>query len=212
MNISLVHKNLLLVDALKTLFEMLPEFGTVSTYTLGDTFLEDAEVAPPDLLIMDLETTVLDGRDLLEIGRKRLPEELKIVVFSEITDVQNIKLMIKRGVQGILSQSTTFEELKECVTTIAAGNQYIGNSLKTSLINSVFTSDSIALHLSPRENEVLQRVCGGSTIKEIAYDLKLSAHTVQYYHRSVMDKLKVKRTTDLIVYAIQHKLYVPESK
>jgi two-component system invasion response regulator UvrY len=28
----------------------------------------------------------------------------------------------------------------------------------------------------------------------------------------VMDKLKVRRTTDLIVYAMQHGLYIPEAR
>ena len=212
MKIALVDENLLLIDALRGLLLLMPEFSEVNTYTSGDDFLSEALITPPEMLIMDLETTANEGHELLELSQKRLPENLKIIVFSEISDIQNIKLTIKRGVHGILSQQTTFEELKECITTVKAGNQYIGNSLKNSLIHSVFTNDSAALHLSPRENEVLQRVCGGNTIKEIAYDLKLSVHTVQYYHRSVMDKLKVKRTTDLIVYAIQHKLFIPESK
>ena len=107
------------------------------------------------------------------------------------------------------------ELLKSSVLTavmreqVNAGKQYIGKGIRDTLINSVFTDEQVVLHLSPREKEVLQKVCSGRTIKEIAYDLKLSAHTVQYYHRSVMEKLKVKRTTDLIVYAMQHGLYIP---
>jgi DNA-binding NarL/FixJ family response regulator len=137
---------------------------------------------------------------------------MKVIILSTVADVQTIKHTIRRGANSFLSKSTTFQEFKESILQVSAGKQYIGRSIRDNLINSVFTDEQVVLHLSPREKEVLQKVCSGRTIKEIAYELKLSAHTVQYYHRSVMDKLKVKRTTDLIVYAMQHGLYIPEMK
>jgi DNA-binding NarL/FixJ family response regulator len=211
MRIALVDENLLLIDTLKNLLQQSPEFSTIHIYTTGKGFLHGIENECPDVAVMDLSIMRDEGQDLLTACKLLSPEELKIVVFCDITDIHAIKSTIKRGALGILSKSTTFEEFKECVLAAAAGKQYIGKTLKDILINSVFANETLSLHLSPRENEVLQRVCGGQTIKEIAYDLKLSVHTVQYYHRSVMDKLKVKRTTDLIVYAIQHKLYIPEA-
>ncbi|WP_157486823.1 response regulator transcription factor [Dyadobacter alkalitolerans] len=79
------------------------------------------------------------------------------------------------------------------------------------MINSVLDDEQAVLHLSPRETETLQRICRGQTIKEIAFELSLSIHTVRYYYRSVMDKLKIRRTADLIVLAMQHGLYIPQT-
>jgi DNA-binding NarL/FixJ family response regulator len=161
---------------------------------------------------MDLIMNGVNGLELLDVCRTRFPKEMKVIILSSVVDVHTIKHTMRRGANSYLSKSMTFQEFKECILQVIAGKQYIGKAIRDNLINSVFTDEQIVLHLSPREKEVLQKVCSGRTIKEIAYDLKLSAHTVQYYHRSVMDKLKVKRTTDLIVYAMQHGLYIPEMR
>lgn len=212
MNITLVDEHLLLTDALQNLLLMIPEITQVDTFTNGKAFLNEKRASPPDILVMDLMLNGLNGLELLDICRATLPSEMKVIVLSAITDVNTIKHTIKRGANSFLSKSTPFEEFKESIFQVSSGKQYIGKAVRDNLINSVFVEEEVVLHLSPREKEVLQKVCGGHTIKEIAYELKLSAHTVQYYHRSVMDKLKVRRTTDLIVYAMQHGLYMPEAR
>lgn len=212
MNISLVDEHLLLTDALRKLLKLNPEVDQVDTYTNAKDFLDEKRSCPPDILVMDLPLNGLHGLELLDICRATLPKEMRVIVLSAVTDVQTIKHTIRRGANSFLSKSAPFEEFRESIFQVRSGKQYIGKAIRDSLINSVFTEEQVVLHLSPREKEVLQKVCGGHTIKEIAYELKLSAHTVQYYHRSVMDKLKVRRTTDLIVYAMQHGLYIPEAR
>jgi DNA-binding NarL/FixJ family response regulator len=212
MNIVLVDENQLLTDTLRNLLLLMPEVDDVETYLEGKEFLALRSFTPPDVLIMDLIMNGVNGLELLDVCRTRFPKEMKVIILSSVVDVHTIKHTMRRGANSYLSKSMTFQEFKECILQVIAGKQYIGKAIRDNLINSVFTDEQIVLHLSPREKEVLQKVCSGRTIKEIAYDLKLSAHTVQYYHRSVMDKLKVKRTTDLIVYAMQHGLYIPEMR
>jgi DNA-binding NarL/FixJ family response regulator len=212
MDIVLVDELVLLTDALQSLLLQMPEVNDVITYSDGKAFLADRVNHSPDILIMDWAVNGMTGLELLDHSRHTLSREMKIIILSNVTDVHTIKHAVKRGATAFLSKTTSLEELKEAIFHVRTGKQYIGKGIRDSLINSVFTNEQIVLHLSPREKEVLQKVCGGRTIKEMAYDLKLSAHTVQYYHRSVMEKLKVKRTTDLIVYAMQHGLYIPEMK
>lgn len=212
MNIVLVDEHLLLADALQNLLRLIPEVEEVDAYTDGKEFLTHRSAAPPDILVMDLMLHGLNGLELLDICRTTLPRDMKVIVLSTVTDVQTIKHTIRRGANSFLSKATLFEEFKESIFQVRSGKQYIGRDIRESLVNSVITEEEVVMHLSPREKEVLQKVCGGHTIKEIAYELKLSAHTVQYYHRSVMDKFKVRRTTDLIVYAMQHGLYIPEAR
>ena len=189
----------------------MPEVKTAHTFTNGSDFINEMSLNPPDILVTDLAMTGPDGQELLGICLSKFPRSMKIIVFTN-NEVQLLKTIIRRGVSGVISKDTLFEEFQLAIIEVSQERQYVGKALREGLINSVFSEEEAVIHLAPREREVLQKVCGGRTIKEIAYDLKLSAHTVQYYHRSVMNKLKVKRTTDLIVYAIQHKLYIPENK
>jgi DNA-binding NarL/FixJ family response regulator len=209
MKITLVDELPILTNALRHLFLQLPYVQLVDVFVDGKEFLTRKKKDPPDVLILDVVINGRTGIELVSICRKMFPVEMKIIVLSNITDFMTIKQALKKGVNGYLSKETTFEELKHSIIEVCDGKQYIGQDIREYLINNVFSEDQIVLQLSPREKEVLQKVCSGQTMKEIAHELKLSVHTVQYYHRCVMDKLKVKRTTDLIVFAIQHKLYIP---
>ncbi len=96
----------------------------------------------------------------------------------------------------------------EGIYEVHGGKRYISRKLRTTLMHNMIHEEQIVHHLSRREKEVLREICTGQTIKEIGYKMGLSPNTVQYYQRNLMKKLKVSRTIDLIIYAIQHGLYV----
>jgi DNA-binding NarL/FixJ family response regulator len=209
MIITLLDDHPILTESLKNLLLKLPEVEQVKTYNDPVLFLAEEISVAPDIIIVDLMMPGINGMKLIEICRSNFKDKVKIIVLSSITDVQTIKQAIRSGANGFLSKGSDIEELTEAILTINKGNQYIAPKLKDSMLNSFFTEEQIVYHLSPREKDVLNKVCNGQTIKEIAYDLRLSIHTVQYYHRTILTKLKVKRTSDLIVFAMQNGLYVP---
>ena len=57
--------------------------------------------------------------------------------------------------------------------------------------------------LTPRETEVLKLIAEGNANKEIADALFLSVHTVERHRANIMKKLNLKKTADLVRYAIQ---------
>lgn len=209
MKIALVDDHPMLTEPIKSMLLQQPDVFEVKTYSSAVKFLAELTSYAPDIIITDLMMPDINGMDLIEKCRALL-KEVKIIVLTSITDVQIIRQAIRKGANGFLSKASSIDELIEGMYEIHAGKQYIAKNLQESLVNTIFTEEQVIYHLSPREKDVLQKVCSGQTIKEIAYDLNLSAHTVQYYHRSVMNKLKVKRTADLIVFAMQHGLYIPD--
>jgi len=52
--------------------------------------------------------------------------------------------------------------------------------------------------LSPRENEVLKLVAGGSSSKQIAAELSISENTVETHRRNLLKKFKVNNSTGLL--------------
>lgn len=72
-----------------------------------------------------------------------------------------------------------------------------------------FESDTeIPLHesLSNSEFQVLSMVGAGKAVKEIAGELHLSANTIRTFRARILEKIGVKGTSELIHYAITHKL------
>jgi len=56
--------------------------------------------------------------------------------------------------------------------------------------------------LTPREREVLLLIGAGKTSKEIAWQLRLSLHTVANHRRHIYAKLGLHSTAQAVVYAL----------
>lgn len=210
MKIVLLDDHAMLTESVKELLLQQSFVEEVKTYQNAAKFIDEASTLCPDIVICDLMMPDINGIKLLEMFQSSYKEKIKFIILSSIIDVQIIKQAIRKGASGFLSKASSIDELIEAILNVKDGNQYISQNLRESLVNTLFTEEQFVYHLSPREKDVLKRVCSGRTIKEIAYELNLSPHTAQYYHRCVMNKLKVKRTSDLIVFAIQHGLYIPD--
>lgn len=211
MKLVLVDGHQLFTQSLKSLLLKEGLFEEVLTYSSGQHFLSNVNlIKKPDVIITDLLMEGMNGIELQKACLEIFKNAVKIIVLSSITDVQTIKQAIRNGAKGFLSKDTDFDELVEAIKTVNTGGQYIGLSLREKMLDSVFVEEQVVYHLTVKEREVLSGLCQGSTVKEIAFDMSLSPHTIQYYHRSILSKLKLKRTADLIVFAVQNGLYIPK--
>jgi DNA-binding CsgD family transcriptional regulator len=57
--------------------------------------------------------------------------------------------------------------------------------------------------LTPRQHEILRLLCQGLLVKEIAFRLKISARTVEFHKRKMMENIGVRTFAELIKYAIR---------
>ncbi|MBI3597579.1 MAG: response regulator transcription factor [Nitrospirae bacterium] len=63
-----------------------------------------------------------------------------------------------------------------------------------------------AYDLTPREFEILKQIVDGCKNREIADLLKVSIKTVEHHRASLMRKLKLRNMTDLIKFAVRHRM------
>jgi DNA-binding CsgD family transcriptional regulator len=60
-----------------------------------------------------------------------------------------------------------------------------------------------AVHMTPREREVIGLIAEGKSNKEIAQQLDIAAHTVKSHVRNVMEKLALHTRLQIAAYAHQ---------
>ena len=77
---------------------------------------------------------------------------------------------------------------------------------KYSISNSNKDNNQTNSGLSAREKEIVSEIASGLTNKEIADKLFLSAHTVITHRKNITNKLGIKTTSGLTVYAIINNL------
>jgi DNA-binding NarL/FixJ family response regulator len=161
----------------------------------------------PGIVLMEIAMRDINGLDYIRELRKK---NIRPLVLSHVTNAKAIRAAIKNGAQGYFSKTTTAEELVNGIVSVMQGECYIGEDLKKGLISSVLSEESIQFsNLSPREKEVLQKICSGKTIKEAAAEMELSPNTLKTYYRAILKKFNLNRASDLIVMALKHGLYVP---
>ena len=185
-SLVLVDDHQLFTQSLSNLLSRYEFVGTITIFHNVKEYLQSGLV--PDIIVSDLMMPDMTGIDLLT-AYKQQKQSVKIIILSSVIEVQTIRHALRNGARGYLSKDTSIEELADALLTVQSGESYIGENLRKSLLRNTLTEDRMIYNLSPREKEVLHGVCSGKTIKEVAYDLELSIHTVQTYYKTIMKKL-----------------------
>ncbi len=210
MNVLLIDGHRLFSEGLRNTLIHLPEIKKV--YISNELcYKMEPYLDTIDMVICDMNEPKMSGFGIIDTVRTRFKEDIPIVVLSGITDLQTIKQSIKLGANAFVSKNTNIAELTESIYAVRSGKRFISKSLTVNLLNSLYTEEAVGQHLSRREHEVLQELCSGRTVKDIAAGMGLSPHTIQYYLRNLMRKLKVSRTVDLVMYAMRNGLYTASS-
>jgi DNA-binding NarL/FixJ family response regulator len=97
---------------------------------------------------------------------------------------------------------------------VAAGQTYLspaiaGTVVEDYVLGGAEDTPSAAL-LTPREREVLQLIAEGSSTKQTALALGISAKTIETHRQRIMKKLDIFSIAELTKYAIREGLTTPE--
>ncbi|PWN60058.1 response regulator transcription factor [Chryseobacterium oncorhynchi] len=213
MLVALIDDHQMIAEAIRNslLFQRIA--AEIEIYGSAQSFFEKTDKSRlPELIITDLLMPGINGVELLKAYHKFIlsnneEHTCKLIVLSTLSDPLTVKMAIRYGANAYLSKESTIEELIEAINECMDGNKYIGRNLRDGIVNNFFNDEQIVYHLSPREKDVLKLICSGKTIKEAAYDMNLSPHTVKSYYKNIMKKFNVNRTSDLIVFAMKNGFY-----
>ncbi len=198
------HKLLteLLTSAIPELFK--PEKVEVRAFNDISTFLSSYYGYRPSILFLDIFIGTDSGQTVLNQLKEAHYNECHVIMLTTISTPAIIRECLENGAAGYLSKDASFEEIKDSVVSALRGEQYIAKNLRPQIIKSYFQKESLAIKLTNREKEVLREICKGLTMKEIASNLNISIHTVKYHYQNLLDKFSLKRSKELIVFAVQN--------
>jgi two-component system invasion response regulator UvrY len=209
MDIAIIDDHLILTQSLAYIFG---EKGYhVNIFDNAAQFLNNNFLTWfPEIAITDIMMPEMNGIDMMETFKQLQPTlNCKFIFLSSITDAHTIKRAMHAGARGYISKDASTVELINAVKEVAAGHKYLGEAVKEAMLHSVLNDFEPEFNLTLREKEVMILICQGNTPKEIAYRLKLTVNTVQWYIKKIMKKFNVNRTSDMILFAIQNGLYTP---
>lgn len=161
------------------------------------------------ILILDLNISELNGKDLVKILLKKHPE-LDILVLGDDEKQDDVKGVMQKGASGYICKKQSNDELVKAVKKINQGDIYLSDKTIGMLYNKpgVENENKIeSAELTERECEILALICQELTNREIANRLSISVRTVDAHRRNVLQKTGAKNTAGLVKYAIKHQVY-----
>ena len=116
---------------------------------------------------------------------------------------------LRQGVSGYLNKDNVAEELILALSRVGAGKVYLGEAISEYLADSVKEPKkkiAVPAILNERESDCLRLVVEGKTAKEIAEILFISRRTVENYKNSILKKLNLHKTSELIKYSLENRI------
>ena len=212
--ILLVDDHRILREGLRSLLAQLPGIEVVGEACDGQRAVELALELKPDLVIMDVVMSGLDGVEATRRIRGDCPT-VRIIALSMHSDRRFVSEMIRAGALGYLVKDSAFEELHQAVRSVMDNRPYLSAAITGTLVEDfVRQAGAERPPLSPlqmltaREQEVLRLLAAGKRVKEIAQFLHVSVKTVESHRQNIMDKLEIHSTVELTRYALREGLAV----
>lgn len=208
--IALVDDDYLIVTLLKSFFNQDQStqvvFDTTDGYQLFN-YLEEKNVEPIDILLLDLKMKTIDGLEVLKKVKTFNPK-LKIIVISSHYQDSSIGFMTKEGVAGFLPKGMSPFELLDIIKHVHKNGFYL-NKEQMEILREQISSKVSKPHLgsndilTEREKEIIKLLCQQKTAKEIGEHLFITQRTVEGHKNNLFSKIGVRNVAGLIVYALQ---------
>jgi len=185
-------------------------FGVLFEAENGVELLQHLKTGQPDVVLLDINMPVMEGKETLTRIRELYPN-LKVIMLSMYYNSSYIAEYLTKGARAFLPKNCDIEKVIEAINTVHAKEYYFDDDMSSMLMDQLLHEERQAesnhrLRLTDRETEVLNLICLENTNKEIAEHLNISIRTVEGHRQCIMTKTDTKNVLSLVMYALRNKI------
>jgi DNA-binding NarL/FixJ family response regulator len=164
----------------------------------------------PDLVFMDVQMKVMDGITATKTATKKHPN-IRIIALSQFEDTYHAIKMFDSVAKGYLIKTSGIDEINKAMHLVNHGEIYYAQEILDTMNDRNQKRKRIILEnlLSQREIQILNLICSGKSDKKIGEEIFLSARTVEWHRRKILNKTDTKTSPELINFAIENGMYFP---
>ena len=179
--------------------------------------VEKAHRLKPDVAILDISMPDLGGLQATRRIRESVPTTQVVVLTMHESD-QMVRRVLDAGALGYVLKSDLATHLVKAVKSVSGGKLFLTPRVSDIVLKGFLTTGNQSgptehsqARPTLREIEVIRLLAEGKANKEIAVELGISIRTVETHRAKIMLKLGLHSLTELIHYAIRHKIFTPLS-
>ena len=216
---------------LRMILDNEPDLAVVAEAANGLEAVEAADVARPDVVLMDVRMPRLDG---IEATRRIVasgPAAPGVLVLTTFDDDEYVFNALRAGASGFLLKDVGPDPLIEAIHTVARRESLLAPAVTRRVVERYVELDQAATtaagtvasptsrstaaaalaraSLTDREREVLVGLAAGRSNGELAAELYLSEATVKTHVSSVLSKLGLRSRVQAVIAAYESGLVRP---
>lgn len=206
--VAIIEDNRLVREGITDMLNDLHDVDVV----LAGTSLETRKLKTADPRVVLLDIGLLEGNclEVAETVRREMPDA-QVIVMDLLPVHEEISQFVNVGVAGFILKDATFEDFVGTIRTVAQGERVLPPRMTGTLFSQIARiavqrgreAALEAVHMTPREREVISLIADGMSNKEIAQSLNIATHTVKSHVRNVMEKLALHTRLQIAAYAHQ---------
>ncbi|GIH22852.1 DNA-binding response regulator [Acrocarpospora phusangensis] len=167
------------------------------------------DACAPDVVLMDIRMSTLDGLAATELLRARL-DPPEVIVLTTFDADEYVLRALRAGASGFLLKHTPPVEILRAISRVAAGEPILSAAVTRKLIAHItdtsadgrrWHATTVLGRLSEREREVAVAVGRGRSNAEISNDLFMSVATVKAHVSRILTKLDLNNRTQIALLA-----------
>jgi DNA-binding NarL/FixJ family response regulator len=201
----LIADDTVVAEAFKDLIE--PDYQVIKVVSDGGTLLSVAVEMKPDVILMDMDMSLLSGFDAGQELKRLLPKT-KIILLAMNDDPDVATKALCQWSSGYLLKKSAGVELKRAIGEVLRGHSYVTPSIAQRLIDEFLRTpqQSRPKELTMRQRQVLQLLAEGRSMKEAAEILNIAVRTIAFHKYRIMEDFGLKTNSDLVRFAIREHL------
>ncbi|QEL54359.1 response regulator [Chromobacterium paludis] len=207
--ILLVDDHTLFRSGLKALLQRQDDFQVIGEAADGLEGVKQAEQLRPDVVLLDLDMPVMNGREALGQILNGCPDTA-VLMLTVSEDGDDLAECMRGGARGYLLKNINADFLLDSVRRAVDGDSVLSPEMTAKLLAQLRQPASAKTSeldtLTPRERETLSWLARGASNKEIARALDLAESTVKVHVQNILRKLSLSSRVQAAVYAVEHGL------
>jgi NarL family two-component system response regulator YdfI len=212
--VMIVDDHVIIREGLRLMLEEVgEEFHVVGDAADGEAALQLVGQLQPDVVLMDLRMSGMDGITAIEHMRQEYPQ-VAILILTTYNEDDLMMRGLQAGACGYLLKDTSLDTLLNAIRAAARGEMLIQPDIMARILSYTTSQRSptppinrLGNHntfdLTERELEVLTGVARGERSKDIARHLGIAERTVRAYLTNIYTKLNVSSRTSAVTAAIR---------
>ena len=206
--ILIVDDHCLFREGLRAIIERSPDYEVLGEAGNGREAFRLAQKLKPDVTLLDMSLPDQSG---IELTREilRCSSNTRVMIVSMHSKIDYIVGAFRAGAAGYVIKESAADRLLQGLRSILKGDYFMDTSVSQKVVkklvgiqaNEKKFIDASYDNLTPREQEIMVMVAEGFSTNEISERLFISPKTVENHRSSIMRKLNLHSTIELVRYA-----------